>query len=84
VWLKEAKQEKDNHFLREVHSQAAQEVLFRLDRAFQGFFRRVKNGEAPGCPRFKARGRYRSLTYTQFGEGLVIPPPKVRPYKFSP
>lgn len=70
VWLKEAKQEKNNHFLREVHSQVAQEVLFRVERASQGFFRRVKTGDKPGYPRFKGKGRYRSLTFTQFGEGL--------------
>jgi len=44
-------------------------VLFRVDRAFAAFFRRGKNGETPGYPRFKGRGRYKSLTYTQFGKG---------------
>lgn len=51
VWLKEAK--KENGFIKEVHSQVAQEVLFRVDRAFDGFFRRVKNEGTPGYPRFK-------------------------------
>jgi putative transposase len=32
----------------EVHSQVLQDVLTRLDRAFQAFFCRVKNGEKPG------------------------------------
>jgi putative transposase len=67
VWLKQAK--KTDERIREVHSQAAQEVLFRVDRAFAAFFRRVKNGETPGYPHFKGRGRYKSLTYTQFGKG---------------
>ncbi|KNZ70318.1 putative transposase [Thermincola ferriacetica] len=67
VWLKEAK--KENEYFRQVHSQVAQEVLFRVERAFAAFFRRVKNGETPGYPRFKGRGRYKSLTFTQFGEG---------------
>lgn len=31
--------------LKEVHSQPAQEVLFRVERAFNNFFRRVKVGE---------------------------------------
>ncbi|MDN5293116.1 MAG: putative transposase [Eubacteriales bacterium] len=47
----------------------AQEVLFRVERAFAVFFRRSKNGETPGYPRFKGRGRYKSITFTQFGEG---------------
>ena len=34
-----------------------QEALRDLDRAFQNFFRRVKNGEKPGFPRFKSRKR---------------------------
>ncbi|MBO8129198.1 MAG: IS200/IS605 family element transposase accessory protein TnpB [Peptococcaceae bacterium] len=67
AWLKEAKKENDCY--REVHSQVAQEVLFRVEKAFAGFFRRVKNGETPGYPRFKGKGRYKSITYTQFGEG---------------
>lgn len=68
VWLKEAK--KENDFFKEQHSQVAQEVLFRVERAFNGFFRRVKNGETPGYPRFKGKGRYKSITFTQFGDGL--------------
>src|SRR5207244_3411131 len=35
----------------------------RLKRAFDGFFRRVKNGEKPGYPRFQGRNRYISFTY---------------------
>ena len=34
----------------EVHSQVLQDVVQRLDRAFQAFFRRVKAGETPGYP----------------------------------
>jgi len=51
VWLKQAK--KTDERIREVHSQAAQEVLFRVDRAFAAFFRRGKNGETPGYPASK-------------------------------
>jgi putative transposase len=37
---------------------ALQEKAFaNVDAAFQGFFRRVKNGEKPGYPRFKSRKR---------------------------
>ena len=34
----------------------AQNVILRLDRAFQAFFRRIKAGETPGYPRFQGRG----------------------------
>jgi len=56
--------------LKEVHSQVLQDVVKRVDLSFQAFFRRVKNGEKPGYPRFKGYGRYDSFTYTQSGFSL--------------
>ena len=54
--------------LKNVYSQVLQNVADRLDKGFQGFFRRVKAGESkPGYPRFKGYDRYDSFTYTQFG-----------------
>src|SRR5215469_15622917 len=41
----------------EVHSQVLQDVVQRVDRAFQAFFRRVKAGETPGYPRFHGCNR---------------------------
>ena len=38
-------------------------ALTRLDRAFAGFFRRVKKGQTPGFPRFKAKARFDSVEY---------------------
>jgi putative transposase len=40
-----------------IHSQVLQDVLTRLERAFQSFFRRGKNGEQPGYPRFQSANR---------------------------
>ncbi len=57
---------------RDIHSQVLQDVLTRLDRAFQAFFRRVKNGEKPGYPRFQGANRYNSFTYKQFGNGATL------------
>lgn len=52
--------------LGDIHSQVLQDVLFRVDRAFQSYFRRLaaKEGKA-GYPRFKGEGRYDSITYPQ-------------------
>ncbi len=36
-------------------------TLRRLDRAFDSFHRRVQTGEAPGYPRFKSVGRWKTL-----------------------
>jgi|GraSoi_2013_60cm_1033757.scaffolds.fasta_scaffold08541_3 putative transposase len=57
---------------RDIHSQVLQDVLSRLDRAFQAFFRRVKAGEKPGYPRFKGSACYDSFTYKQFGNGATL------------
>ena len=58
---------RDRSELKEVFSQVLQECQQRVDLAFQHFFRRVKNGEKPGYPRFKGKGRYDSFTYPQMG-----------------
>lgn len=65
--IKEARPE-----LNEIHSQVLQNVLRRLDKAFQAFFRRVKEraGRA-GFPRSRARKRYDSFTYAQSGFALT-------------
>jgi len=57
---------------RDIHSQVLQDVLARLDRAFQAFFRRVKAGETPGYPRFKSANQYNSFTYKQVGNGATL------------
>jgi putative transposase len=60
----------DKPELKCVHSQVLQEVVKRVDLAYQAFFRRVKDGEDPGYPRFKGKDRYDSFTYTQSGFSL--------------
>jgi len=42
-------------WLREVDATALQSSLRDLDTAFQNFFRRVRQGEKPGYPRFKSK-----------------------------
>ena len=48
-------------------SSSEQATLRRLDRAFQGFFRRVKAGETPGYPRFKPAHRFNSVVWPSPG-----------------
>ena len=51
----------------------------RLDRAFQGFFRRGKAGDKPGYPRFKGRGWWDSIEWPA-GHGArwdSVPHPEV-------
>ncbi|HEY7348305.1 MAG TPA: transposase [Ktedonobacterales bacterium] len=47
----------------DVPSHVLQDVLRRLDKAFAAFFRRIRNGDTPGYPRFKSATRYQSFTY---------------------
>lgn len=42
-------------WLKEVDATALQSSLRDLDTSFQNFFRRVKNGEKPGYPKFKSK-----------------------------
>jgi putative transposase len=65
----------DRPNLKLVHSQVLQNVTERVDLAFKAFFRRVREGVAPdevGFPRFKGVGRYDSITYPQYGNGVRI------------
>jgi putative transposase len=56
----------------EVHTHVLQDVILRVDRTFQAFFRRVRAGETPGYPRFRGKGRYRSFTFPQYGNGAIV------------
>jgi len=57
----------DKPELSEVHSHVLQDVSMRVDLALQAFFRRVRNGEEPGFPRFKGKNWYDSMTYFETG-----------------
>jgi putative transposase len=56
-----------------VHSQVLQNINVRVDLAFRAFFRRVKAQEKNvGYPRFKGKGRYDSMCYPQYGNGVHL------------
>lgn len=54
-------------WLREVDATALQSSLRDLDTAFQNFFRRVKQGEKSGYPRFKSKHNHRQ-SYLHCGQ----------------
>lgn len=56
---------------KDIHSQVLQDVLKRVEKAMKAFFRRVKNGETPGYPRYQGKHRYDSFTYPQGGYSLT-------------
>lgn len=45
----------DFPWMYDVSKAAPQEALRNLDKAYDNFFRRVKNGEKPGFPKFKSK-----------------------------
>jgi putative transposase len=55
-----------------VHSQVLQDVVLRVDRAFQACFQRIREGKTPGYPRFHGRDRFNSFTYPQFANGAQL------------
>lgn len=61
-----------NPYLSSVYAHSLQDVLRRLDKSFKAFYRRVKNGEEPGYPRFKGKGWYKSFTYPDVRKGYKL------------
>jgi putative transposase len=57
-----------------------QATLRRLNRAFAGFYRRVKAGETPGYPRFKSPHRFDSVEWPNDGDGCRWQPATRRVY----
>jgi putative transposase len=55
-----------------IHSHVLQDVLARLDKTYQAFFRRVQAGAKAGFPRFKGRNRYHSFTFKEYGNGARL------------
>src|SRR5258708_4021136 len=55
-----------------IHSHVLHDVLARLDKTYQAYFRRMANGEKPGFPRFQGQNRYHSFTYKEYGNGARL------------
>jgi putative transposase len=57
-----------------------QATLRRLNKAFSGFFRRVKAGQRAGYPRFKGEARFGSVEWPKDGDGARWLPDDRRVY----
>jgi putative transposase len=55
-----------------LHSQVKQNISKRISDAFNSFFRRVKNKENPGYPKFHKRIFYKSITFPQYRSELYF------------
>jgi putative transposase len=58
-----------------IHSHVLQDVLARLEKTYQAFFRRLERGEKgrkAGFPRYKGQNRYHSFTFKEYGNGARL------------
>jgi putative transposase len=55
-----------------IHSHVLQDVLARLEKTYQAFFRRLKAGEKAGFPRYQGSDRWHSFTFVEFGNGARL------------
>ena len=56
----------------QLNNSCCQNTLRNLDKAFQNFFRRIKQGEKPGFPRFKGKDHFHSITFPTYGNGIKL------------
>jgi putative transposase len=71
AWFKE--QRAVNPYFANLNFSSAQAAMRRLDKAFQAFFRRLKEGrDKPGYPRFKGRNRFDSFTFPAYRDGVRL------------
>lgn len=55
----------DRPWYKEIHSQVLQDMVKRVNLAFERFTKGDRNGNRSGKPRFKSANRYRSFSYPQ-------------------
>jgi putative transposase len=76
-FVKEIIQE-DKKYLK-LYSQTRCEIEYRLLKAYQNFFRRIKERKKKaGFPRFRSRDRYKSITYPQDNGSFSIKKGRLR------
>lgn len=62
-----------NPYYARLNFSSAQATMRRLDKAYQNFFRRIKAGEVKaGFPRFKGKGRFESIEFPAYGDGIRL------------
>ncbi len=77
---------KEREWYSQIHSQVLQDMVRRVDLAFERFIKGDGNGKRSGKPRFKGRSRYRTFAYQQVKpnciQGNRITLPKLGEVKF--
>ena len=65
------KLKQDRPWYGEIHSHVLQDCVKRVDLAFKRYLKWDCNGKRSGKPRFKGKGRYRSLTFPSLGKNPI-------------
>src|SRR3990167_2598318 len=68
---------------KEIFAQNLQYVLKTVDNAYKNFFRRIKQHQIPGFPRFKGKNRFNSICFPQYPFDCKIVDKKQPSRKFS-
>ena len=63
---------KDRPWYKEVHAHVLQDCVKRVDLAFKRYLKGDCHGKRSGKPRFKGKGRYRSLTFPSLGKTPIV------------
>ncbi|NEO70291.1 transposase [Moorena sp. SIO3H5] len=62
---------KDRPWYSDIHAHVLQDCVKRVDLAFKRFIKGDCKGKRSGRPRFKGKGRYRSLTFPSLGKNPI-------------
>jgi putative transposase len=68
----ELKELRSEGFCKLANYSACQDVLKRLNKSFDNFFRRIKQGQTPGFPRFKGKNKFDTITFPSYGDGCKL------------
>ncbi|NEO79968.1 transposase [Moorena sp. SIO4G3] len=62
---------KDRPWYADIHAHVLQDCVKRVDLAFKRYLKGDSKGKKSGRPRFKGKGRYRSLTFPSIGKDPI-------------
>ncbi|MBR5171848.1 MAG: hypothetical protein IKW14_00425, partial [Phascolarctobacterium sp.] len=58
-------------FWNNIPSHAIQDIADRINRAYKLFFNNLKRKVRTSPPKFKAKRKYKSLSYNMVGKGII-------------
>jgi putative transposase len=62
----------DDPGVKSIYRECQDAILHRLDLTFAAFFRRIKRGDTPGVPRFRAASRWKQIEFPHGDRALKL------------